>query len=1529
MQELTPQRRLGEFILHERLGEGGVGVVYRAVQTTLGREAVIKVLRPPHRARQDLGERFAREAQLASRLEHPYAAHVYAFGAEPDGLLWIAMEHVRGTALSDFLRMHGPWSLDRLVPFFEKVCEAVQTAHDQGIIHRDLKPSNVMVLARAGQLLPKLLDFGVAKWVEPRPLPALDVPAPDAPRPEPPAAAPTPGPIEDGDADREPAASWSARTVPLSDASPPPGRPGALVDTGASTHIDLTMTGVVLGSPAYMAPEQWTDPAAAGAAADQYALGVLLYETLSGRLPFVGNSFEEMQHLHCEVEAAPLGDGVPAAVARVVRRALAKKAGERFASVLELGAALRVAAQGSPPAPLPAALAVPVEGNPYRGLSAFEAEHSALFFGREREAREVTARLRRDPLLIVAGDSGVGKSSLCRAGVLPSIERGGLGDGRRWQAVTLQPGLRPATALAAAVAGFAGDGPGGMDEAIARVARRVRRDGERAPDGFLLLVDQLEEMVTLGEPDEAARFAAALLDLCALPGGVRVLAAVRGDFATRVLARLGGGAEIARTLYVLGPLDDEGIRAAITGPARAMGYAFESDEMVDALVRQASGLDGALPLLQFALAELWELRDPERKTIPAAALERVGGLTGIVARHADDLLQRLRPVQRTAARRILLRLVTAERTRARRRAAELLPAGAGDDDRAGLEALIRGRIVVARDDEAGATYELAHEVLISRWGSLAGWLHADADRHAAEERLRAAAGEWERMGRAREALYGQAQLAEAAVLDEPELDGGAAAFLRASRRAVRRRRVAWRAGLAAAFLLLAAVAAALVVLNREAELQNQEARRHIVALYVEEGRRAVLDGYRQRALVYLAEAWRRGGRSPALRFLLERAGTALDDEGARLSGHRDWVRDARFSPDGSRVATASDDHTARIWDARSGALLHELRGHRGEVRAIAFSPDGAAVVTASWDGSARLWEIASGRPLWTVDLRAGRPAAPSLAEKTEYLSLPCAADISPDGRRVLAGCLDDRVAIISRDGAVEGWLSGARGPVSSATFSADGTRVLLVAEEGPPRLHDLASGEQIELGGDAGGVRRAAFSRDGSRVITVGRDDTARVWSQSGQLLSTLRGHQGPIIAAELSPDGSRAVTTGVDRTLRIWDAADGHLITAARLHEAPPGALAISPDGTRIFTGDQAGIGVLSDGDGRRLATYEGHRYTVWSAHFSADGSRVVTAGGDGTARVWRVGGDRIEELRGHTGAVTGVRFAPDGVLLSASEDGTIRRWPGGDVFARAGAPLWALELDPDGRLVAAGAVDGSVRIWRLADRRLLHTLAAHQGTVYALAFDRDGRRLATTGADGAVRVWDAARGVRLAELPGGSRKEYAVGFTSEGLLASAGIGGEIRLRDPATGAAIRTLRHDGEVSQLLACGDRLLAAAGSAIRVWRADGTAGSVIAGSGESILAASCQEDRVATGGAHEIAVAELAGGTVLDRVELPGDEVLAIDSAPDGRIAAGTLAGTVTMVRLALDRRPPDELARRARAELPLVLGERGVVLLRK
>jgi WD40 repeat protein/serine/threonine protein kinase len=312
-------RKLGDYVLLERIDQGGFGDVYRCDQPNLGRQAIVKVLRQRLKGAEGAWERFAREAQLASRLSHSYVAHIYAFGVDqPSGIPWIAMELVPGVSLRQWLTTHGPMSPDQFDPFFECVAQVVQLAHSRGIVHRDIKPSNIMVIEDRGRLEPKLLDFGIAKLQD--------------------AATPVPWLQRDG--------SVKEKRSRLGVEPADPGDPAAGDDVRVETKPGLednriTRSGAILGSPPYMAPEQWIDAFKVGPAADLYALGVVAYEALTGRSPFPGKTTDELDVQARGQAIPPLGKGFSPALDRVFQRALAEEPDARFGDALELAAALR------------------------------------------------------------------------------------------------------------------------------------------------------------------------------------------------------------------------------------------------------------------------------------------------------------------------------------------------------------------------------------------------------------------------------------------------------------------------------------------------------------------------------------------------------------------------------------------------------------------------------------------------------------------------------------------------------------------------------------------------------------------------------------------------------------------------------------------------------------------------------------------------------------------------------------------------------------------------------------------------------------------------------------------------------------------------------------------------------------------------------------------------------------------------------------------------------------------------------------
>jgi formylglycine-generating enzyme required for sulfatase activity len=555
-----------------------------------------------------------------------------------------------------------------------------------------------------------------------------------------------------------------------------------IIDFGlARVAVEGTTAGLPVGTPDYMAPEVWAGEAP-GRRADVYSLGAVVFELFAGAPPFADVAPDDLRARVTTGEAPALRDRAPdvdPALAEIVARCLRRDRAARFADGDELREALEH---------LHAAARPPVrtghgDENPYRGLLPFEASHRGVFFGRRAEVDSVIARLRSDPILLVTGDSGVGKSSLCRAGVVPAIVDGELGGA--WRALTIVPGARPLTALASALGvptRTLADHPG-------QLTRELRR--RAGDDGLVVFVDQLEELITVGDPDEVAALDAGLAGFYDGVPGLRLLATVRADFLARISTLPGLGRDLSRALYFLRPMPTARLREVIVGPATSAGARFESDEIVDELAAAAAQAEsGGLPLLSFALADLWDARD-RNQMISRAAVTAMGGVAGALSRHADIVISgMMAPRERAHARRLVLRLVTPMGTRARRTAHELELGDASSD---ALDALINGRLVVVHDGEPEPTYELAHECLLTGWPTLRQWLDDDTADRAARERLAAAAAEWARLGRNSEATWQGTRLAKAIALDPQTLSTDDRAFVFASQRAARRR--SWQRGL--------------------------------------------------------------------------------------------------------------------------------------------------------------------------------------------------------------------------------------------------------------------------------------------------------------------------------------------------------------------------------------------------------------------------------------------------------------------------------------------------------------------------------------------------------------------------------------------------------------------------------------------------------------------------------------------------------------------------------------------------------------
>lgn len=750
------------------LGAGGMGFVYLGHDLLLDRPVAIKFIAGPA-PDQRRRERFLFEGRALARLIHPNVVLTFRVG-DVEGRPFMVSEYVSGRSL-DQLERTMPWR--RVLDIGIGLARGLAAAHRAGILHRDVKPGNV-VLTEDGTV--KLIDFGLAKLVGDDDEPVVAMAA---------LPAPPPGSIAITESDGEGSAAASPRRdlgteSDAGERAPAPASPStvsqvsahaAAADQAVATYPpaspDLSRPGTVVGTRRYMAPERLAGQPASRRS-DAFSLGCVLHELCWGALPGEPPS----------LSSTPVAPQFQA----ILERCLASEPADRFASADAVLEALEVLADDTS-----ASGDIP-PGNPYRGLAAFDAPHRAVFLGRSQEVLAIVEKLRADAVVVIAGDSGAGKSSLCKAGVLPWIAESGLQPGRGVVALGVVPGRDPVARLAEALAGLLAEPAAPLQRLLVDEPTEVARTLARAAQDrtIVIFVDQIEELFTLAPVDEAAAAARALAALARSGSQLRVLATVRGDFLARLAALPELGPEVARAPYLLRPLGPDKLREVIVGPARRTGVSFDGDT-VDELLRASLSSEGSLPLLQFTLAELWDARDPHTGAIPAGALTRLGGLDGALERHADRVIRSLSAAQREVARRLLGRLVTAQRTRVALGQAEL--GALSRDDQATLEALVTGRLVVVRGGEDGAVYELAHEALIARWSQLRSWLDDEAGHRRLVERLTAAAADWDRLGRRGDGLWGRRQLAGAAALDPAAVAPVEQAFLAASRSAARRARL--------------------------------------------------------------------------------------------------------------------------------------------------------------------------------------------------------------------------------------------------------------------------------------------------------------------------------------------------------------------------------------------------------------------------------------------------------------------------------------------------------------------------------------------------------------------------------------------------------------------------------------------------------------------------------------------------------------------------------------------------------------------
>jgi WD40 repeat protein/class 3 adenylate cyclase len=1382
--------------LIERVGAGTFGTVHRAIQPEVGREVAVKVIRPGLADNPEFIRRFAAEAQLVARLEHPHIVPLYDYWREPEGA-YLVMRYLRGGSLREALA-HGAIAPDRVGPLIEHIALALASAHRQGVVHRDVKPANILFDEEGNAYLS---DFGIAKDLAAKEL-----------------------------------------------------------DGRGGTSSPLA---------AYLSPEEARGETVTPSA-DVYSLGVVAFEALAGRHPFADTPPDSLTDRHA-LQPLPslraMCPGLPPAVDDVIACATAKDPAERPDEALTLARALHDAL--APPAGPPPAWVAPVEArNPYKGLRPFLEADAADFFGRDRLVDELVARTGEPGeaarFLAVVGPSGSGKSSLVRAGLVPALRRGAVPGSDGWFVVELHPGAHPFEELAAALTRIAIAPLPGLVErleqdgtGLCRVAAEILPAG---PAQLLVVIDQFEEVFTLVEDEELrARFLSALAIAATDPRScVRVVVTLRADLYDRPLSQPSIAELMKAGTASVTPLTPGELARAIAGPAEAVGVQVEP-ALVAALVAEVADQPASLPLLQYALTELFERRAGGGLTLDAHGA--IGGVSGALARRAEDLYGRLPPPGQEAARQLLLRLVTlgeegSEDTRRRVTRAELSALDVAPEAMdAAVDAFAARRLLTFDHDPVtrGPTVEVAHEALLREWARLRGWIEAARDDVRAHRRLAAAAREWVESDRdASFLLRGDRlrQLETSADTSGLALTDSERSYLAASvarhdaereteqaraarERALERRSLVRLRAVVAVLAVLALVASGLTVLTLDQRQQARQEARVATARELASAAVASLDQDPERSILLAAEAvdvtrqadgsvlreaeealHRAVKSSRIIRTVPQGVGLAVSSDGARfVTGAFEagdatatvWdtetgdelvvlpeaARAVAFSPDDRLLATSRGDDAVRIWDAATGDGLHVLRGHQGFVTQPAFSPDGRRLAVGGADGTVRIWDVAAG------------------SEETRlpgHASVVLSTAFSPDGSR-LATASDDTTARIwdLTTGEVAVTLTGHDWGVTSVAFSPDGRRVATASIDGEARIWDAGTGTLRRTFAGPAPLQAVAFSPDGTRLATAGTDAVARVLDvETGRELVRLAGHRGVVGALAFTPDGDRLLTAGVDGTTRLWDvsvagARDWLTVPSARQIYA---GVAFAPDGaTFAAPAEPAGVTIWDTASGDEVITLTGHEQKLTTVAFSPDGDKLVGAS-DLTDRppVWDVrSGELLHTLDGHTSTVRVAAFSPDGRrIVTGSLDTTARVWDAttGEqlgVLRDAAGGVDAVAYSPDGQLLVTGDEGGDVRVWDATTLEPLRTLRGHTSAMLDVAFGPDGM-LVTASDDGTARVWDVASGAERVTFQGHRASVNQVVVRPDGTrVATTGDDGTARVWDPATGRDLLTLvGHD-----------------------------------------------------------------------------------------------------------------------------------------
>jgi WD40 repeat protein/tetratricopeptide (TPR) repeat protein len=588
------------------------------------------------------------------------------------------------------------------------------------------------------------------------------------------------------------------------------------------------------------------------------------------------------------------------------------------------------------------------------------------------------------------------------------------------------------------------------------------------------------------------------------------------------------------------------------------------------------------------------------------------------------------------------------------------------------------------------------------------------------------------------------------------------------------------------------------------------------------------------ALIESLRAWRRLKQSSSVQGDTKaRVVTALQQavygvkEINRLEGHTDVLWGVAYSPDGKLIASGSTDRTIKIWRP-DGTLVQTLDGHEFAVTSLAFSPDGKTLVSASLDNTVKLWRMKEtgefeNSPYKAIDGHSQGIYSVNYSPDGEFIVTGSADNtvkiwrpngelvkilrghtgeinwvtFSPDGQFIASASQDQTVKIWNREGNLVTTLPTNSTGVTSVVFSADSQYLALGNRSGAVQLwHNIGSNAQNQfnyrlektLRNHTATVWNLSFSPNSKYLASAGDDNAINVWSLDGKLVQTFKGHNDAVSSIAFSPDGKTLASASWDKSVKLWSLEPTSL-PVLKAHEGSIASVAWSPDGKMLASASRDNTvklwkhykkdGVSSTSLDKTLV---GHSDLVQSVSFDPFGKFVVTGSNDKTVKIWNLDGSLAKTLTGHNDKVRSVAWSPDGSLIaSASQDKTIKLWnrDGQQLKTIPGHNSWVNNVawSPDGQILASASDDKTVKLWK-KDGTQLKTLTSHDSWVLGTSFSPTDKILASAGWDNTVKLWNWDGKLLKTLLRGYSDSVNSVNFSPNGeVLAAAGWDSSVKL--------------------------------------------------------------------------------------------------------------------------------------------------------